>query len=288
VDSKVIPLGPFPVRLTTSTVNGQIVIVTPAVDKVGAAPYQIALTAFKPPTPSNDRIAVSPAQRVQSLMSGIKTGKDLAGLVDSKGNKIFEGESEDNLTSIALFSSCVNEATNPSPPKLESDSMPKDIALKQPESSTASSSHLHARRNILGDIWDNAVEAVDNFGHAVGDTVNKVKDKVVKVGGKVIQETQNLVGDLIEGVKNGVKALGKLAMQVVGPVLRFAVGIAGKMVSFALKGIGFVLKGVSAGLKALGVDTKKLDNWIEYLFDGDSTEKTQRVSISSNLLVLPE
>jgi hypothetical protein len=129
---------------------------------------------------------------------------------------------------------------------------------------------------------------VDNFGHAVGDTVNKVKDKVVKVGGKVIQETQNLVGDLIEGVKNGVKALGKLAMQVVGPVLRFAVGIAGKMVSFALKGIGFVLKGVSAGLKALGVDTKKLDNWIEYLFDGDSTEKTQRVSISSNLLVLPE
>lgn len=236
IDSKSFSLSAKPTIVRTTGGRGQISIVARSHGLLGASDYHIKLTAFAADAPSA-RFDVQPSQRVARIMSSIKSASDLSNAKDNEGRPIFSGLDAEKLGVAADVISGATSATN-----------------GQPDTSSKSTVVSCERGS---------------------DGVQKVSTDEGWFS-KTTKAVGNFLGDVIEGLKIGTKFIVKCALKVVGPVVRFVIKYGGKILSFALKGVGMILRGVCGILKELGIATEAMERWVSFLFDGTSTEKTQK------------
>ncbi|KAI1169836.1 hypothetical protein F4777DRAFT_584523 [Nemania sp. FL0916] len=240
VNSRSFTLSAKPLTLRTSGGSGQITIVARSHSLLGAADYKLKLTEFAKGTATSEFI-IQPSQRVVRLMSSIKSANDLRGVTDMKGNHIFKGIDSEKLDTTADVMSQMISAANGTTGKSGATSTPSSITWEKDSSGSVKTSNESS--------WfDKAVKAVGSF-----------------------------IGDVIEGLKTATKFLVKCAVKIVGPVVQLIVKVGMKILSFTLKGVGVILKGLCGFLADFcGIDMSAILRWVSFIFDGDSTQRTQK------------
>jgi hypothetical protein len=234
-------------RPQTISVNefGQLQIVVPSSDSLGAAPISIK---FMPDTGETNIFKIQPAQRVLHTLGKLKTGDALKNAQSSDGRPLFSDamkqKNGDKFDQAAEIFSKV--------PLMVATTDADDENIKK-------AGEGHEEMTIAWEKNPNGTSKTDT------DWLSSAVDAVGEV-----------LGDAIELLKTAVKGVVKIALKIVGPVIRLILKIGAKVIRFVLNSVSSIVTGLSHFLEnAFGIDLSAIRDFFSFRYQ--KVEATQKV-----------
>jgi hypothetical protein len=219
---------------------GQMQIVIPAGNSLGASPIHLKLVSREPRT-----FKIQPAQRVIHQLSQLKSVSDIRSARTPDNTPLLTGNPDEaNVEKVAqVFSDLPNmlasvDADEDEEPSKDNMKQELVLAWQNDEKKTPTSP-------------DWASGAVDAAGE--------------------------VLGDLIEGLKQGVKAIVKACVAVAGPVVKLILQIGARVIRFVLTSVNTIVTGLATLLESyLGIDLSTIRQWVSFRYL--KVEATRKVS----------
>lgn len=229
---------------------GQLQIVVPAADALGAAPIGIK---FMPETGETSTFYIQPAQRILHILGTLKTGDQLREARTSDNRPFFPSSmKEKNRDKFDTAAQLLSQ-------------VPAMIAAADGQIPAGDS--LTKGQDITID-WQKSEE-----GTSQGSDRSWLS--------QAVDATGKFIGEAIEFLKMTVKEVTKIALRAIGPVLHLFLKIGAKVLRFALESVSSIISGITYALEGLfdGLDLSSVRDWFAFRYI--KVEATQKVGCSS-------